>query len=66
MPTPETIIANNDQGRLFDYEIVRRPIEINDAEESDLADFAMWIHYNYRDRCEELWEKFQVYLGEMR
>jgi hypothetical protein len=58
-----TNIPNSKQGKLFDYEIVHRPVDINVAESSELADFAMWLHFEERDRTEEKWKQFQKYLG---
>jgi hypothetical protein len=51
------------QERLFDYEVVRRFVDIDDADEETYRDFVLWLDYHHRDRTRDQWTKFQRYLG---
>jgi hypothetical protein len=51
------------QERLFDYEVVQPFVELPEADDEMLKDFAVWMHWHHRDRTATLWSQFQRYLG---
>ncbi len=57
------MINDSEQKRIFDFEVVRRFTELEDASEQMLRDFVFWQLHENRVSTEARWNKFQRYLG---
>jgi hypothetical protein len=51
------------QERLFDFDIVIRETDLEDATPEQAFDFLNWLHYDDRNRASALWRRFQKYIG---